>query len=797
MKVNLNQGWLFSKKGEEKKISVDLPYDGMEREKRDIDAPGGDKVGFFYGGDYVYEKDVSLKKDGSVYYLDCEGMYKDPKVYLNDKKIFEANYGYSEYVIPIREEDYQDGVNHLRIETTNADQPNSRWYSGGGIYRDVSLLVYPKEHVLPKSFRISFTKEKKVKVTATLTSAFPLTLKVFDKEGKKVYEETKNEEKPVFLFTFEGLHLWSLKDPYLYTFELSYGEEKETRKSGLRTIELDEKKGFLINGERTPILGACMHSDNGLLGAESYPEVEYRKVKILKDAGYNAIRSSHNPVVESFLEACDELGLLVMDEYVDCWYIKKTKYDYSQHVEKNYPEDLKRMVDKDFSHPSVVLYSIGNEVSETAEKKGIELTKKMVDVLHSLDPSRPVTCGINVAFNGLVGTPMSTYSEGKADKQAEKEEKEAEKRKKGKKEKPSGSSDIFNTLATRFGASFMKHLATIHRVDKNTVGAFSALDVAGYNYGILRYKHDLKKYPHRFILGSETFCEDAPLFYKMYKENPRIIGDFVWTGLDYLGEAGFNSWANGADNDFVHDPSGWLLDGGGRMDLFGNWESEMDYTRVGFGLETLKLGVVSPHDYGSPKHGASWKFSRAMASYTFPGEEGKKTLAEIYTSAPYAELYLNDKRIGKFKNRKGKDYKRFKITYTPGTLKAVAYDENHKKIAEDVLVTGGENIHLVVTPEKREAKKNELVFLPIRMVDEKGDVMPLESGEIKVSSIKNGTLVRLGSAARYNKESYFASHCHLYYGQAMAIVRPIEAGEVTIEVSSDKGKASASFMALE
>ena len=158
-------------------------------------------------------------------------------------------------------------------------------------------------------------------------------------------------------------------------------------------------------------------------------------VKILKDAGYNAIRSSHNPVVESFLEACDELGLLVMDEYVDCWYIKKTKYDYSQHVEKNYPEDLKRMIDKDFSHPSVALYSIGNEVSETAEKKGIELTKKMVDVLHSLDPSRPVTCGINVAFNGLVGTPMSTYSEGKADKEAEKEEKEAEKRKKSKSQK--------------------------------------------------------------------------------------------------------------------------------------------------------------------------------------------------------------------------------------------------------------------------------------------------------------------------------------------------------------------------
>ena len=798
MKTSIDQGWLFSHIGEKEKIKVDLPYDAMLREERGIDAPGGDKVGFFFGGDYLYEKDLSLSKD-KVYYLDIEGVYKDPVVKLNGKEIFQANYGYSEYIVPLKEEDIAEGNNHLEIYAYNKDQPNSRWYSGGGIYRSVFLLSYPKEHLLPKSFKILSPDalHGKVEVRASLTSAFPLTLKVLDKEGKEVYTETRNEKEPIFSFALESAHLWSIDDPYLYTFELSYGEEKETKRFGLRTISLDEQKGFLLNGVRTPILGCCLHSDNGLLGAESYPEVEYRKAKIIKDSGYNAIRSSHNPMVDSFLDACDELGLLVMDEYVDCWYIKKTKYDYSQHCEKNYPEDLRRMVDKDYSHPCVVLYSIGNEVSETAEEKGIELTGKMRDVLHSLDPSRPVTCGINVTFNGISGTPFATYSDEKADKEAEAAEKERAKReadfKAGKKEKPSGSSDIFNTLATKLGAGFMKRMAKIHRVDKKTKGAFANLDVAGYNYGILRYKHDLKKYPHRFILGTETFCEDAPLFMKMYKENPRIIGDFVWTGLDYLGEAGFNSWANGEDFDFVSDKSGWILDGGGRMDLFGNWESEMDFTRVAFSLDTLKIGVVSPHDYNALKHEASWKFSRAMHSYTFPGEEGKKTLVEIYTSAPYAELYLDDKKIASFDNHKGKDFKRIKIRYTPGTLKAVAYDENHQKLAEDILTTGSKDGKLFVTPEEKEAKVGRIVFVPLSIRNKEGEVLPLAKGKVSIDRVTNGTLLRLGSAARYNKESYFSTSCSLYYGMAMAIVRMEKEGTCEIKASSPYGEASASI----
>ena len=255
------------------------------------------------------------------------------------------------------------------------------------------------------------------------------------------------------------------------------------------------------------------------------------RIRILLDAGYNAIRSAHNPCSKALLRACDEMGMLVMDEYIDGWYIHKTKYDYADEILENYRKDLKDMVDKDYNHPSVIMYSTGNEVSETAQKKGISLTKSPTDRLHELDSTRPVSCGINIFFNFLSSMGFGVYSDKKADEAAEN----------AKKKKAVGS-EFYNTVAGIFGAGFMKTGATLYPCDVKTRDAYANMDVAGYNYGIKRYHHDLKKYPKRIILGSETFCADAYRFMQEAKRDKRIIGDFVWAAQDYLGEVGIGAW---------------------------------------------------------------------------------------------------------------------------------------------------------------------------------------------------------------------------------------------------------------
>ena len=295
-------------------------------------------------------------------------------------------------------------------------------------------------------------------------------------------------------------------------------------------------------------------------------------MRILMENGYNALRSAHNPCSKALLDSCDRLGMLVMDEYVDAWYIHKTDFDYVHYFEKWWREDLKDMVSKDYNHPSVIMYSTGNEVSETAQKKGIRLTKEMTEYLHTLD-DRPVTCGINIFFNFLSSVGFGVYNDKKAKKEVEK----AGKRK-------AVGSEFFNNLAGLLGDNTMKLGATLHGCDVRTRDAYAGMDIAGYNYGILRYRHDLKKYPQRLILGSETFCKDAYTFWELAKKHRRIIGDFVWAGMDYLGEVGIGAWEyRDYAPDFSHGP-GWISAGSGRIDLTGKPLAEAAYTRVAFEL---------------------------------------------------------------------------------------------------------------------------------------------------------------------------------------------------------------------
>ncbi|WEV42021.1 DUF4982 domain-containing protein [Bifidobacterium sp. ESL0682] len=650
--------------------------------------------------------------------------------------------------------------------------------------------------------------------------------------------------------------LWSPEHPNLYTCQVSYqanshepaiditadGDDTATVDTsdntsadvtkapifdvasttfGVRTLVWGDD-GFLINGERTIMQGACVHHTNGILGAAAFPDAERRKVQELKAQGYNAIRSAHNPCSKALLEACDELGMLVLDEYIDHWYIHKTLYDYVDHFPTNWRNDLKGMVLKDRNHPSVVMYSIGNEVSETAEKKGIELTRSMVGLLHTLDPSRPVTCGINIFFNFLSSIGFGVYSDDKARKEAKlaSSERTLERSRKGQNNsaivpgacmssrpedetaKPKHravGSEFFNNLAGIMGSGFMKTGATLHACDVKTRDAFAQLDIAGYNYGIKRYQKDLRRYPHRLILGSETFCSDAYQFRELAKQNPRLIGDFVWAGMDYMGETGVGAWEY---EDYAPEENGfgWLTAGSGRLDLTGRVTGEALYTRVALEKSQGPYLAVRPVNHTGDKHSPSaWKMTDAMPSWSWESCEGHKANVEVYARAVSAALLLNGREIGR-KPLHGNCLARFSCNYEPGILEAISFDEDGKEIGRCALTSAQGPTQLTAslepqdgfeesqsdsadataqqhrqeTEDRRAHNRNtcrsgHLAYVRVRYTDANGITKPLERGTLR-ATVSAGRLVAFGSAAPYNPGSFVIGRTDTYYGEALAII---------------------------
>ena len=520
-----------------------------------------------------------------------------------------------------------------------------------------------------------------------------------------------------------------------------------------------------------------MHHDNGVLGACTYPEAEERRVRILKENGYNAIRSSHYPCSKDLLDACDRQGMLVMDEYVDVWYIHKTKYDYVDYLQEWWQQDLKDMVEKDYNHPSVIMYSTGNEVAETAQKKGIELTGKMTDHLHKLDPYRPVTCGINIFFNFLSSMGMGVYSDDKAEKSAQSAKQEAEKK---EKKKPVGS-EFYNTLACLVGDYFMKIGATLPPCDWKTKDAFVNMDIAGYNYGLFRYRHDLKKYPQRLILGTETFCKDAYSFWEIAKKNKRILGDFVWSGWEYIGETG--DGAAEYEDYKGKMPHTRMTGNNGRIDLLGKPRAEAAYTRVAFERETGPFIAVKPVYQKEKLNLTGWALTKALESWSWRGCAGEKAEVEVFARAAEVELLVNGKKVARGKVKKCRS--KFHISYEDGEITAISYDKNGHEINRQTLVTANEQTILHIKPEQETVQPGKLLFVPMQYGDFIGNWKPMEKHHLKVS-VENGTLEGLGSACSYVEGNYAQDTVDTYYGEAMAVVRAGETDSVKITVCDEE-----------
>ena len=765
--------------------AVTLPHDAMLAEPRTAISAGGTNTGWYEGYDYEYQRTLTVPENelADTHILEFEGVYHNAEVWLNGQKAAFRPYGYTNFYV-----DYapylHSGENELRVIARNADQPNSRWYSGAGIYRPVQLWTARGAHITLNGVKIRTLSLDPAIVEVRVKTTAPGTVRLTVDDLPAMQQESDGEA--VFTLTLDNARLWTPETPNLYTCRVSFADDEVTETFGVRKVEWGTD-GFLLNGKRYIIQGACIHHDNGLLGAVCDPDAVARKVRLLKENGYNAIRSAHNPCSKALLAECDRQGMLVMDEYIDHWYIHKTEHDYVDYFNDWWHQDLTDMVEKDYNHPCVVLYSTGNEVSETAQKRGIALTKEMTDFLHGLDDSRPVTCGVNIFFNFLSSIGFGVYSDEKAKKEAERAEKAKQRGEKAAKKKAVGS-QFFNNLAGLLGDEFMKRGATLHGCDVKTRDAFANMDIAGYNYGIYRYKHDLKKYPQRLILGSETFCNDAYKFRELAKQEPRLVGDFVWAGMDYLGEVMVGSWEYADYAETFDGGLGWVSAGSGRIDLTGKPLGEALYTRVALEADNGPYIAVCPVNHTGDRHSPSaWKMTNAMPSWSWTGCEGRKANVEVYARAARVELVLNGHTVGS-KTLKNDCLARFSIPYESGTLEAVSYDAADHEIGRYKLQSAGGATSLTLDAEEPAAQTGHLCYVRLRYTDENGITKPLMRGNIQVQ-VRGGTLVGLGSACPFNKHSYLDSETDTYYGEALAIVRMGDGDAMTIAASDGEYSA--------
>ena len=479
-KISFNEGWKCYRTGEpEKAFDVTVPHDAMLLDERSETSASGVNAGWYEVQDYTYEKTFQVpgEYEGHAVTFEFEGVYRKASVYINGKKAAFHDYGYTGFYVKADDFLKYGEENHIRVEAVNSDQPNCRWYSGTGIYRPVWLYVQPKEHLRLGRIRVTTLDYNTpvIKVEAQTNTKGRVKVQILDGDQELAAVTGLADSVMTEEIELPKAELWSPENPKLYTCRAAFGDDVQEISFGIRMVECTPEKGFLLNGERVILKGACIHHDNGILGACAYDFAEERKIRILLENGYNAIRCAHNPCSKALLDACDRMGMLVMDEYTDGWYIHKNKYDYANEIMDNYKSDLKDLVEKDYNHPSVIMYSIGNEVAETAQKKGIALTGSMTGCLHRLDGTRPVTCGINIFFNFLSSAGFGIYSDKKAEQAA-----------KNTKKKKAVGSEFYNTMAGIFGAESMKIGATLYPCDVKTRDAFAQMDVAGYNYGIRR-----------------------------------------------------------------------------------------------------------------------------------------------------------------------------------------------------------------------------------------------------------------------------------------------------------------------
>ena len=771
-----------------------LPHDALIATERSASAVRGETNGYFGGGAFEYVKTFVAAPElrGQQVLLEFDGVYRDAAVFVNGSLAGQRAFGYSRFIVRIDPYLEFGAENEIRVECrTHLD---SRWYAGAGIYRDVNLIVKTPVHIAPDDVRITTPSieagqavvevEVAVENSSALTSTVVVAVTIAGAGGSIVASSTSPATllpgtRAMVRRRMYVAHpeLWSVESPYLYSADitLSVGDtdvdtiaDAESVSFGIRSLQLDPRKGLRINGETVKLRGACIHSDNGPLGAVSMLAAELRRVRLLKEAGFNAIRSAHNPTSSALLEACDRLGMLVMDETFDVWTSSKSDFDYAFDFPEWWERDVEAMVAKDFNHPSVIFYSIGNEIPETGNRTGSIWGRKLAEKVRSLDSSRYVTNGIN----GFVSMLDTIIPQMKARRDAATAE-------------PAGG---VNTMMAGFG-QMMSHIQTSEPATQRTEESYAVLDVAGMNYAEARYELDKGLFPDRIIVGTETWPTSIAGNWALVRAHSHVLGDFTWTGWDYLGETGIGSTryideategATGFSGGFP-ELTAWT----GDIDIIGIRRPVSYFREIVFGLRSDPyIAVNPPRNHGREVAVATpWAWGDAIDSWTWTGDEGKPVTVDVYSDAEEVELLLDGAPIGR---APVVDFRvAFETVYQPGELAAVGYSAG-ERTGRARLCTGSGDIVLEAVADRTElsASGADLAYVSLALADGEGIVLPAIERPIAIEIDGPGVLQGFGSGNPTTAESFLTAEHSTFNGRALAIVRPTAAGEITVTATA-------------
>ncbi len=768
--------------------TVDLPHDWSIESAPEKGNPAGGGEGYFPTGVGWYRKTfhapVSWK--GKQVSVEFDGVYRNATVYLNGQKLGIHPYGYTSFTFDLTQGLNFAGANVLAVRVDNSEQPNSRWYSGSGIYRHVRVVVTDPVHLAhwgvfvttPEATDASAKVLVHSRVANESASYANVTVEtvLLDATGKNVGRAQSKlnlasgrEDDAAQEIAVANPALWSPATPTLYNAVSTVRRggraiDRVITPFGIRTLAWSAEKGFLLNGRSIKFAGGSVHGDNGPLGAAAFDQAEERRVELLKAAGYNAVRTAHNPPSSAFLDACDRLGLLVLDEPFDMWEVNKVKYDYGHDFDDWWRQDTSSMVMRDRNHPSVVIWGIGNEIPELTVERGKVLAKPLADQVRSLDATRPLT----LAFPGTTTAP-------------------------------------------------------------NAEAVFSLLDITGYNYSLASsYAADHEKLPSRIMLTTESFPQSAFSLWKISQENPYVLGDFTWTAMDYLGESGIGSWSianapaegtskttggGNASISFTKIVDGMFLKMAqehekemaekttdakksgssanaamgtmasaypwhaaicGDIDLTGYRKSQSYYRDILWnGGDRIYATVRVPAPEGKRVVAAMWASYPMLPTWSWPGEEGKQLQVEVYSGAERVQLFLNDKLIGEQPTGKEQEFKAvFSVPYAPGTLKAIGL-RGGRQVAETELSTAGEAKILRVQADRTtiHADGQDLSFITVEAVDARGLPDLHADQEVQFEITGPGTIAAIANGDGRDPASYQASKRKLFDGRALVVIR--------------------------
>ncbi|KJD34682.1 beta-galactosidase [Tamlana nanhaiensis] len=748
--------------------NLNLPHDWSIEGKPEKDNVSGVDGGFFPTGTAWYRKTFHVSKalknkKVSIYF---EGVYMNAKVFINGKRLGDQPYGYTSFSFDLSSYLNIDAENTIAVRVDNSQQKNSRWYTGSGIYRNVWLMVTEPlrieqwgvtavtksvvdnvAEVAVKTIIKNETNEDKV----VLVEADFLFNKTF-KNGKRIYQSILKEEVVSIkaksqvevnqIITIQNPYLWSPVHPNLYDLNINLYEnggdntkiDSLSLSHGIRTIEFSSEDGFVLNGKKTLINGGCVHHDNGALGAAAYDRAEVRKVALMKAAGFNALRTSHNPPSEAFLNACDSLGMLVVDEAFDGWREMKTTispitHDYASIFDKWWKHDLQAMVKRDKNHPSIIMWSIGNEIIERTKPEAVETAKMLSDAVKEIDATRPVT------------SAMTSWGQGW---------------------------DIFDPL-------------------------MAAHDVAGYNYQLQHAENDHERVPSRIIVNTESYPKNAFFIWNLVNKNNYIIGDFVWTAMDYLGESGIGRYYYPGEPDGEHWQANlypWHGAYCGDVDLIG-WRKPISHYRSMLynDTEMLYMAVKEPNPENGEIKTTSWAVWPTWESWTWPNHEGKLIDVEVYSKYPKVRLYLNDQLVGEKSTTVAQEFKAtFKLPYKPGILKAVAVSKTGKEKESTILKTAEAASKIKLTADRKAIRANgqDLAYITVEITDENGVLNPTAANKLDFLISGPGEIIGVDNADLKDTNSYYSNTRNAWHGRALVIVKSgRKEGNIQLEVSSE------------